>query len=206
MSSNGTRGLAFPAHFELLPWGTFPVSTQRTSCHFMTRRFTDLRISKHHRVSPVYFELTILGNFSVYQLAYRIKRDRSLPRYLCLSPGHFSVSVSAPVLAKGTNGVTIFPVFSGLSRLQYLRISNVRHWGNLKYLDLWACLTIGLSVFPRSTSRVLSSDCLAVDGREGPSPLYPRKAAPARPRERLSLRSAQNTGTFDFTRTGTKRH
>src|SRR6218665_4055465 len=40
-----------------------------------------------------------------------------------------------------------------------------------------------------------------VDGREGPSLLYPRKAAPPRPRERLSLGSARNTGTFDFTRT-----
>src|SRR6218665_2865933 len=34
------RGLALPAYFELLPWGTFPVFTQRASCHFITRRFT----------------------------------------------------------------------------------------------------------------------------------------------------------------------
>src|SRR6218665_3697171 len=40
MLSNGTRGLALPAYFELLPWGTFPVFTQRASCHFITRRFT----------------------------------------------------------------------------------------------------------------------------------------------------------------------
>src|SRR6218665_2299511 len=26
-------------------------------------------------------------------------------------------------------GIIIFPVFSGLSRYQYLRISNIRHWG-----------------------------------------------------------------------------
>src|SRR6218665_3834445 len=35
MLSNGTRGLALPAYFELLPWGTFPVFTQRASCHFI---------------------------------------------------------------------------------------------------------------------------------------------------------------------------
>src|SRR6218665_239240 len=62
MLSNGTRRLVLPAYFELLPWGTFPVFTQRSSCHFTTRRFTDLRISRHHSVSPVYFKLTILGN------------------------------------------------------------------------------------------------------------------------------------------------
>src|SRR6218665_120447 len=54
MLSNGTRGLALPAYFERLPWETFPVFTQRTSCHFITRRFTDLRISRHHRDTPVY--------------------------------------------------------------------------------------------------------------------------------------------------------
>src|SRR6218665_2937128 len=40
MLSNGTRGLPLPSYFELLPWGTFPVFTQRASCHFITRRFT----------------------------------------------------------------------------------------------------------------------------------------------------------------------
>src|SRR6218665_2042771 len=40
MLSNGTRGLVLPAYFELIPWGTFPVFTQRASCHFITRRFT----------------------------------------------------------------------------------------------------------------------------------------------------------------------
>src|SRR6218665_3302763 len=34
----------------------------------------------------------------------------------------------------------------------------------------------------------------------GLSLLYPRKAAPARPRERQSLGSARNTRTFDLTR------
>src|SRR6218665_3005243 len=60
MSSNGTHGLVLPSYFELLPWGTFLVFTQRASCHSITRRFTDLRISRHHRVSPVYFELLAL--------------------------------------------------------------------------------------------------------------------------------------------------
>src|SRR6218665_466283 len=40
MLSNGTRGLALPAYFEVFPWGTFLVFTQRASCHFITRRFT----------------------------------------------------------------------------------------------------------------------------------------------------------------------
>src|SRR6218665_1731012 len=128
------NGVTIP---EYLPNGSnVSPLTDSNLGHCTTRRFTDLRISRHHRVSPVYFE----RNFLVF-----------------LGALHFSISRS-------------------------------------------------LSIFPRSTSRVLGSDCLAVDGREGPSLPYPRKAALARPRERLSLGSARITGTFDFTRTGTKRH
>src|SRR6218665_4091159 len=36
MLSNGTRELALPAYFELLPWGTFPVFTQRNTCHSLS--------------------------------------------------------------------------------------------------------------------------------------------------------------------------
>src|SRR6218665_2492985 len=151
MLSNGTRGLAFSAYFELLLWGTFPVFTQRTSCHFITRRFTyfyrtrtsggfpriytDLSYCQHSpflklalsgEFLPAFVKargtqrnsdlrvisaLSILGNFPVYQLAHRIKRGPRLPRDLCLSPGHFSVPVSAPVLAKGTNGSPFSPCF-----------------------------------------------------------------------------------------------
>ena len=123
-----------------------------------------------------FLALSILGNFSRLRVSapdqtrspsapwsphlYRYI-DFSVPRSLSrLHRGTFPAFVSAPVLANRFSGVTIFPVFSGLSRYQYLRISNVRHWGNFprRYPDLWACLTIGLSVFDRSTSRVLGSD------------------------------------------------
>src|SRR6218665_2636443 len=88
--------------------------------HCITRRFTDLRISRHHRVSPVYFELTILDSFpdlsisaslpcisnatswSSWELC--ISRSPALSlgllisRYLDLQ-GTSSVFVSAPLLA-----------------------------------------------------------------------------------------------------------
>src|SRR6218665_3857460 len=57
---------------------------------------------------------------------------------LAVSGEFLPAIASAPVLANRSNGVTIFPVFSGLSRYQFLRISNVRHWGNFprRYPDL----------------------------------------------------------------------
>src|SRR6218665_1066170 len=70
MLSNGTRGLALPAYFELLPWGTFPVFTQRTSCHFGTRRFTyflsnsnQRRISAYLHRPVVLLTLAVSGEF-----------------------------------------------------------------------------------------------------------------------------------------------
>src|SRR6218665_3948269 len=117
MLSNGTRGLALPAYFELLPWGTFPVFTQRTSWHFITRRFT------YFFIEPEPAE-----DFREFTQTCRIVNTR---RFLDLLSGEFLPAfVSAPVLANRSSGVTIFPVFSGLARYQYLRISNVRHWGN----------------------------------------------------------------------------
>jgi len=59
---NVPAGGPFP-HISNCYHGEFPLSAQRISnYHFITRRFTDLRISRHHRVSAVYFELTIIGN------------------------------------------------------------------------------------------------------------------------------------------------
>src|SRR6218665_1711433 len=71
MLSNGTRGLALPAYFELLPWGTFPVFTQRASCHFITRRFTyfflsnpnQRRISAYLPSPAVLLTLAVPGEF-----------------------------------------------------------------------------------------------------------------------------------------------
>src|SRR6218665_1594002 len=87
------------------------------------------------------------------------------------------------------------PVFAYIQRTALGKLSSKVS----RHVSLPHDRSLGLS--PINITR-LGSDCLAVDGREGPSPLYPRKAAPARPRERLSLGSARNTGTFDFTRTG----
>src|SRR6218665_550344 len=143
MLSNRTHGLVLPAYFELLPWGTFPVFTQRTSCHFVTRRFTYFYRTRTSggfpRIYTVlsYCQHSFPGNFFPNLLA----RPVSLPHDRSLGPSPINITRSG----------------LGPSR---------------------------------------------VDGREGPSLLYPRKAASARPRERLSLGSARNTGTFDFTRTG----
>ena len=80
MLANGTRGLALPAYFELLPWGTFPVGlfTQRTSCHFITRRFTYM----YYFIEPEPAE-----DFSLFTQTCRIVNTR---RFLdSLSPGNF---------------------------------------------------------------------------------------------------------------------
>src|SRR6218665_1795900 len=50
---------ALPAYFEQLPWGTFPVFTQRTSCHFITRRFTYFyRTRTSGRFPSIYTDLS----------------------------------------------------------------------------------------------------------------------------------------------------
>src|SRR6218665_3080434 len=100
-------------------------------------------------------------------------------------------------------GIT-FPVLSGLSRYQYYVYIERTALGKLstkiaRPVSLPHDQSLGLS--PINITR-LGSGRIAVDGREGPSLPYPRKAAPARPRKRLSLGSARNTGSFDFTRTG----
>src|SRR6218665_1412754 len=91
MSSNGIRGLALPAYFELLPWGTFPVFTQRASCHFITRRFT-------------YFYRTRSGELfpGFTQTCFRFNTHRFSDS---LSPGNFFPQL----LAYGApSGVAIF--------------------------------------------------------------------------------------------------
>src|SRR6218665_634396 len=54
----------FTYFYEPEPAEDFRVFTQ-TCRIFNTCRFTNLRISRHHRVSLVYFELTILGSFPI---------------------------------------------------------------------------------------------------------------------------------------------
>ena len=54
------NGVTIP---EYLPNGSnVSPLTDSNLGHCTTRRFTDLRISRHHRVSPVYLELTIIGS------------------------------------------------------------------------------------------------------------------------------------------------
>src|SRR6218665_378046 len=76
MLSNGTRGVGFPAYFELLPWETFPVFTQRTSCHFITRRFTyflsnpnQRRISAYLHRPIVLLKTKVWGRYSLVKLS-----------------------------------------------------------------------------------------------------------------------------------------
>src|SRR6218665_1233412 len=98
--------------------------------------------------------LSILGNFSRLSVsAPGTQRNRDLRVFsaslpyidfsvsrslLRLHRGTFPAFASALMLANRSSGVTIFPVFSGLSRYQYLSISSVRHWGNFprRYPDL----------------------------------------------------------------------
>src|SRR6218665_3047680 len=55
------NGVTIP---EYLPNGSnVSPLTDSNLGHCTTRGFTDLRISRHHRVSPVYFELIILDSF-----------------------------------------------------------------------------------------------------------------------------------------------
>src|SRR6218665_2580836 len=156
-------------------------------------------------VSSVYFE----RNFLVFlgALHFSISRSLSLglliPRYLDLQ-GTSSVFVSAPLLANRTNWDHHLPrVFWTLTLPVSVYIERTP-LGKLspkisRPVSLPHDRSLGLS--PINITR-LGSGRIAVDGREGPSLLYPRYAAPARPRERLSLGSARNTGSFDFTRTG----
>src|SRR6218665_248935 len=184
---------------------------------FNTRRFTDLRISRHHRVFPVYFELTILCSFPISRFLRlsRVFRTQVLglsgssaflglplslglliSRYLDLQ-GTSPVFVSAPLLANRTNGDHHLPrVFRTLTLPVSVYIERTV-LGKLspkisRPVSLPHDQSLGLS--PINITRLGS-------GRI-PSLLYPPKSAPARPRERLSLGSARNTGSFDFTRTG----
>src|SRR6218665_274729 len=101
MFSSGTSEL-LSRIYRVVTMGTFPVFTQRSNCHFITRRFTNLCISRHHRVSPVYFELTIILGSSPISLFLHLSRIL-ISRYLNLCQGFtrgtFPPLVSAPVLA-----------------------------------------------------------------------------------------------------------
>src|SRR6218665_2040578 len=87
MLSNGTHGLVLPAYFELLSWGTFPVFTQRTSCHFITRRFT------YFFIEPEPAE-----DFRVFTHTCRIintRRFRGISSRMCYRTGHAAESRSS---------------------------------------------------------------------------------------------------------------
>ena len=189
------NGVTFP---EYLPNGSnVSPRTDSDLGHCITRRFTDLRISRHHRVSPVYFELTILDSFpdlsisaslpcisnanswSFWELC--ISRSPALclclliSRYLDLQ-GTSSVFVSAPLLANRTNWDHYLPrVFRTLTLPVSVYIERTP-LGKLspkisRPVSLPHDRSLGLS--PINITR-LGSGRIAVDGREGPSLLYPR--------------------------------
>src|SRR6218665_236174 len=100
MLSNGTRGLALPAYFESFPWGTFPVLTQRTSCHFITRRFTYFYRTGSGELFPGFTQTCRIVN---------TRRFRGISSRICYRTGlaaesrssrnssHFNFSVTFPV-------------------------------------------------------------------------------------------------------------
>src|SRR6218665_1468937 len=100
MLSNGTRGLALPAYFELLPWGTFPVFTQRASCHFITRRFTYFYRTRTSGGFPRIFPDSHVTSICVYRtsalgkLSPTISRPVSLPHDRSLGPSPINITRS----------------------------------------------------------------------------------------------------------------
>src|SRR6218665_3421314 len=141
MLSNGTHGLVLHAYFELLSWGTIPVFTQRTSCHFITRRFT------YFFIEPEPAE-----DFRVSTQTYRIvntRRFREISSRICYRTGHDAESRSSRNSSHFKFSVT-FPVSELAHRIKRgrrlprdLRIST----GILisRYLDLCQGFTGELS-------------------------------------------------------------